>query len=96
MTDRLSRLEAAERRLDDALARFETALARAGGKDGLAAASGSSVPRDERGTLRDERGRLDETLADVRRHNDELRQLSRDAASRLDAAIAQIDLLLED
>lgn len=89
MTDRVSRLEAAERRLDDALARFETALARAGGQDALAEASDAS-------TLEGECGRLTATLADVRRHNDELRQLSRDAAARLDTAIAQIDLLLED
>lgn len=88
MTDQLSRLETAERRLDDAIARFETALARVGGGAAAAHADGS--------TLRDECGRLTDALADVRRRNEELRTLSRDAASRLDHAISQIDLLLED
>ncbi len=85
----MSRLEAAERRLDDAIARFETALAKAGGRDVLVSADAGSA-------LKDECVRLGDALSEVRRRNDELRELSRDAATRLDDAIAQIDLLLED
>lgn len=84
MDDRDSRLSAAERRLDDALARLETALAAQRGR-----------PRDGDETPGDGAG-LGEALAEVRRQNDELKALSRDAATRLDDAIAQIDLLLED
>jgi hypothetical protein len=76
------RLEAAERRLEDALARLETALV----GDRSSAAAQPSVAGAE----------LGDALAEARRQNDALKQLSRDAASRLDNAIAQIDLLLED
>lgn len=89
MSSTMSRLEAAERRLDDALARFETVLAKAGGRDALAEAVESTA-------LKDECVKLSDALTDVRRRNDELKSLSRDAATRLDDAIAQIDLLLED
>lgn len=89
MSSTMSRLEAAERRLEDALARFETALAKAGGRDALAEVT-------EGIALKDECVRLSDALSDVRERNDALRRMSRDAATRLDDAIAQIDLLLED
>jgi hypothetical protein len=87
MNEPLNRLEAAERRLDDALARFETALASAAGRPSTAV-QGS--------VLRAECEKLQKALDDARRKNDDLQAMSRDAASRLDDAIAQIDLLLED
>ena len=87
MDSRHSRLDAAERRLDDALARLETALA-AARADPQALRAAAAGGEDGAG--------LGTALAEVRRQNDELKALSRDAASRLDHAIAQIDLLLED
>jgi hypothetical protein len=90
MDDRNPRLSAAERRLEDALARLETALASARGRPVADQDEADGVPRDA------ESAGLGEALAEVRRQNDELKALSRDAASRLDHAIAQIDLLLED
>ncbi len=89
MSSTLSRLEAAEQRLDDALARFETALARADGRP-------PSVNDPGGDALRDECARLTQALGEVRQRNEELRNLSHDAATRLDSAIAQIDLLLEE
>ncbi|NBB70095.1 MAG: hypothetical protein GVY33_07195 [Alphaproteobacteria bacterium] len=92
MDDRQSRLRAAERRLDDALARLETVLAAHRGRprpdDGEAEGADGAAPTPE--------SDLGEAVAEVRRQNDELKALSRDAADRLDHAIAQIDLLLED
>jgi hypothetical protein len=93
MDDRQSRLRAAERRLDDALARLETALAAHRGRP--SPADGDAAGADPRSPL-PESAALGETLAEVRRQNDELKALSRDAAARLDHAIAQIDCLLED
>jgi hypothetical protein len=87
MSEPLTRLETAERRLDDALTRFETALAAAAGK--------SSVPGLDTGLLKAECDKLSSALKDARVKNDELKAISRDAAHRLDEAIAQIDLLLE-
>jgi hypothetical protein len=87
MSDPYTRLDAAERRLDDALARFETALASASGRphgDGA-----------EEGRLKVECARLATALDEARRKTDELNAMSKDAAHRLDEAIAQIDLLLE-
>ena len=86
MSDSLDRLEAAERRLDDALARFETALASAAGRPS-AAAQGS--------LLKAECAKLQSALDEAKRRNVDLQEMSRDAAARLDDAIAQIDLLLE-
>jgi hypothetical protein len=90
MDDRNSRLDVAERRLEDALTRLETVLASARGRP--------DSEHDEADTASPavESAGLSEALAEVRRQNDELKALSRDAASRLDRAIAQIDLLLED
>ncbi len=85
------RLNAAERRLEDALARLETALAAQRGRP--PAADRDQPPQEGPPP---EAGELGQALAEVRRQNDELKALSRDAASRLDHAIAQIDLLLED
>jgi len=89
MGDGFPRLAAAERRLDDALARLETAVASGrlrGRADDDTGGAGAELDGRE----------LSEALAEVRRQNDELKALSRDAASRLDEAIAQIDTLLED
>jgi len=90
MDDRNSRLDAAERRLEDALARLETALASSRGRPRSEQDPTATAPAGA------ESAGLGEALAEVRRQNDELKALSRDAASRLDHAIAQIDLLLED
>jgi hypothetical protein len=90
MDDRNSRLDAAERRLEDALARLETALASSRGRPRTDHRHADAAADDA------ESAGLGEALAEVRRQNDELKALSRDAASRLDEAIAQIDLLLED
>ena len=93
MEDRQPRLRAAERRLDDALARLETALAADRGRprpdDGDPEGADGAAPILESAAL-------GEALSEVRRQNDELKALSRDAADRLDHAISQIDLLLED
>jgi hypothetical protein len=93
MEDRQPRLRAAERRLDDALARLETALAADRGRprpdDGDPEGDDGAAPILESAAL-------GEALFEVRRQNDELKALSRDAADRLDHAISQIDLLLED
>ncbi|MFP4125955.1 MAG: hypothetical protein ACLFU0_04840 [Alphaproteobacteria bacterium] len=90
MDDRNSRLDAAERRLEDALARLETALASSRGRPRFEPDPADAAPAAA------ESAGLGEALAEVRRQNDELKALSRDAAGRLDQAIAQIDLLLED
>jgi len=90
MDDRNPRLSAAERRLEDALARLETALASSRGRPRSEHDPADTAAHDAHSAG------LGEALAEVRRQNDELKALSRDAASRLDQAIAQIDLLLED
>ncbi|MEO1093069.1 MAG: hypothetical protein AAFX81_20815 [Pseudomonadota bacterium] len=86
MQERDDRLDTAERRLEDALARFETAFAavttRAGGGR-------------ESGELKAECEKLELALSDVRQENAALKTVSRDAANRLDDAITQIDMLLE-
>ena len=87
MTEPTMRLDAAERRLEDALTRFETALASAAGRPAMQGV--------ESGLLKAECDRLAAALKDARVKNDELKAMSRDAAHRLDDAIAQIDLLLE-
>jgi len=91
MGESYPRLEAAERRLEDALARLETALAST-----FARASDATVGEPGSGEASVGGAELGDALAEARRQNDELKALSRDAASRLDRAIAQIDLLLED
>ncbi|TVQ37844.1 MAG: hypothetical protein EA356_03610 [Geminicoccaceae bacterium] len=88
MTEPFDRLDVAERRLDDALTRFETALAAAAGRPALQGI--------ESGLLKAECDKLAGALKEARTKNDELKAMSRDAATRLDEAIAQIDLLLED
>ena len=96
MDDRYSRLSAAEGRLDDALARLETALAAQRGRP--RAEADRAVPGEPAPDGAREVGAADlgDALAEAKRQNDALKALSRDAADRLDHAIAQIDLLLED
>jgi exonuclease VII small subunit len=88
VSEAVERLETAERRLDDALARFETALAAAAGRPTMQAVAG--------GALKAECDKLAQALKEARTKNEELKAMSNDAAVRLDEAIAQIDLLLED
>ena len=70
------------------MTRFETALAAVAGKPAMQGV--------ESGLLKAECDKLANALKDARVKNDELQAMSRDAATRLDEAIAQIDLLLED
>lgn len=84
MQQEVSRLVSAERRLQDAVTRLETALALTSRR------VGADAPQ-----LRAECDRLTETLGDVRKENDALRELSKEAAGRLDRAIAQIDTMLQ-
>ncbi|MGF1477338.1 MAG: DUF4164 family protein [Geminicoccaceae bacterium] len=85
----MSRLDEAQRRLQDAITRFETA--NAGSVTRVGTVGDGQIVQ-----LREECRRLNSALTSMREENDQLRKLSREAASRLDATIDQIDALLQE
>ncbi|WGF86565.1 DUF4164 family protein [Marinivivus vitaminiproducens] len=93
----MSALQAAQRRLDQALARLEAALSRPFGdtdSSGL-----SHTPRvdlaPDVAALRDECGRLQHALEASQRENERLRLLADDTALKLDSTIAELNMMLE-
>jgi hypothetical protein len=89
---RMSALDAAQRRLDVALGRLETAAA------ARSAGQTEGAPVDlvrQLDALKSECGELRRALEASRRDNDELRRLADDVAGRLDGTIADLNSLLE-
>ena len=88
----MSALDAAQRRLDVALGRLETAAA------ARSAGQTEGAPVDlvrQLDALKSECGELRRALEASRRDNDELRRLADDVAGRLDGTIADLNSLLE-
>jgi flagellar export protein FliJ len=104
----MSKLETAQRRLDQAVRRLEAALARRMGPPGDAAALAEyervlaqlGGERDHLAgdleVLRAECDRLSTALSEAQREGQTLRQVTEQVASRLDGSIAEIDRLLEN
>jgi flagellar export protein FliJ len=104
----MSKLETAQRRLDQAVRRLEAALARRMGPPGDAAALAEyervlaqlGGERDHLASdlegLRGECDRLSIALSEAQRERQALRQVTEQVASRLDGSIAEIDRLLEN
>jgi flagellar export protein FliJ len=104
----MSKLETAQRRLDQAVRRLEAALARRMGPPGDAAALAEyeraltqlSAERDhlarDVGMLRGECDQLSTALSEAQRDHQALRQVTDQVARRLDGSIAEIDRLLEN
>lgn len=107
VTEDMSKLETAQRRLDQAVRRLEAALARRMGPPGDAAALAEyeraltqlSAERDhlarDIGGLRGECERLSTALSEAQQDRQTLRQVTDQVARRLDGSIAEIDRLLE-
>ncbi len=103
----MSSLDAAQRRLDDALKRVEAALGQraqgAGPSDGSPAAARTLATvgaerdalSDHVSQLREECERLNEALAAAQRNNTALRQVNEEVARRLDGTIDELQQLLE-
>ena len=107
----MSSLDAAQKRLEDALRRVETALVQRPGGAGASSGPHFDVAAFERelvqlgaerdalaadvDRLRDECGRLSEALDAVQRDNAELRQINEQVARRLDGTIDELQRLLE-
>ncbi len=96
----MSELETAQQHLEQALQRFEDALARrltvAGGEEGMAQLSSErdNWARDV-GALRAECDRLGTALSEAEREQQSLRAVSEDVAQRLDGSIDELNRLLE-
>jgi hypothetical protein len=100
----MAELEAAERHLNEALARLEAALAR---RLAATSAGGTSqalqavrTERDALGQevagLRRECERLSAALREAERENRAIRELTANVARRLDGSIDELDRMLED
>ena len=101
----MSQLEAAQKRLAEALTRLENALARRLTQGGAGApadyeralaaltAERSDLARDV-GMLREECDRLSTALSEMQRDHRNLRDVTGHVARRIDGSIAEIDRLL--
>lgn len=93
----MSALQAAQRRLDQALAQLEAVLSRPRSEADTSYAS--TLPRvdlaPDVAALRDECGRLQTALETSQRENERLRALADDTALKLDSTIAELNMLLE-
>ena len=97
----MSSLEAAQRRLEDALRRIEAAASRRATTDGGDGAPGTAFLAERNalvegvGQLRGECERLNEALDAAQRDNEALRRLNEEVARRLDGTIDELQQLLE-
>ena len=80
-------------KLDEALARFEAALRRLETAIVQAHENGAGLPPDA-AALIDDREQLSREISDVRAKAMELAERNRNAASRIDSAVAKIKLVL--
>jgi ABC-type phosphate transport system auxiliary subunit len=95
----MSQLEAARKRLAEALTRLENALTQRLAQGGLVAPGDCerrlAAVTAERNMLRDECDRLSVTLSEMQRDHRNLRDVTGQVARRIDGSIAEIDRLLE-
>ena len=82
---------AEDSKVDEALSRFEAALRRL--ETALVQANENGLPQDAAALL-DDRDQLAREISDVRAKATELAERNRNAASRIDSAMAKIKLVL--
>lgn len=90
----MSSLDAAARRLQRALDRLESAVARGARLEGGDGPADAALVAEVE-ALRAECARLNEALEEARREHQQLRRVTDQVAERLDGTIAEIDELLE-
>ncbi len=107
----MSSLDAAQRRLEDALKRVEAVTGQRRVQEGVGGAGPFDASTLERalakvgaerdalsenvGRLREECGRLNEALEAAHRDNETLRRVNEEVARRLDGTIDELQLLLD-